>query len=309
MEHAETKARFFIEEHPENLGGEPRHQVLARVLNPETCQFLEDHGWGVALAMIEPDEPTARLIKDINQRFPELPVSAWIVVDDKDGYWITKFNVPQTRQKIEEIKAWANNFDLDFEAIGLDLEPPIDVIRGFMTRGLIGLIKARNETNKKYRWQQQSGYSPEEEIKDILNQLKKESITTHSYEMPFPLNIPSLGVLQVEDFDTRVTMVYSTQGLPRFIESRIPTVCLKQGTYPAIGVYSSTGLVPGRSLGLFDESPINRDILEQDINTLSRKAQYRNSDFPQNLWVFALTDVQVARWTEEALEQVKQLKP
>ncbi len=238
MERPETKARFFIEEHPENLGGEPRHQVLTRILKAETCQFLADRGWGVAIAMIQLDEPTARLIKDINQRFPNLPVSAWTVVDDKDGYWTTKFNVSQTRDKVEEVKVWADRFDLDFEAIGLDLEPPIEVTRGFMTKGLIGLIKPWRETNRKYREQQQSGYNPEEEMRDVLDQLKKEGITTHSYEMPFPLNVPSLGVLQVVDFDTRVTMVYSTWDLPRLIESKIPTVCLKQDTYPAIGVYS-----------------------------------------------------------------------
>lgn len=109
-----TKARFFVEEHPEVLGGEPRSQVLTRLLNPETCSFLEQHGWGISLAMIDVSAESAAIVGQINKDFPNLPITAWIVVDDKEGYWTNRYNIVATRRKVEEVKAWANRFDLRF---------------------------------------------------------------------------------------------------------------------------------------------------------------------------------------------------
>lgn len=303
MERTETKARFFIEEHPENLAGEPRHQVLTHILNPETCQFLEDRSWGVAIAMIEPDQETGQLLKEVSRTFPNLLLSAWIVVDDKDGYWTNKLNVPQTRKKVEEVQAWANRFDIPFEALGFDLEPPIQLVAALPRKDVKALISQLFLIQKGRVKQRIQGYDPEQDLQDLLNQLKKGSVSTHSYEMPRPLNKPFLGVIQTRDFDTRVTMVYSTQGLlPRAFERQIPTVALPKGTYPAIGVYSSTGKVPGRSFDIFDKSPINKNELVQDVETLTKKTRFKKNGFPSNLWVFALTDINIAQWTEEALK-------
>ena len=311
MERApQTQARFFVEEHPENLDALPRAKAIERILTPETCQFLEDRGWGISLAMINLDEPTGRLIKRINQKFPNLPISAWVVLPDKDGYWTNRFNVPQTTRRVEEIKAWTNRFDLNLEAFGFDLEIPIENFRGIMTAKspILGLLKewikvARSE---QYKRQNKEGYSPEQEMSALLAQLKTERIKTHSYELPSPLDAASRGVLQNTDFDTRVTMVYSTNGLPRFIERHIPTVALQPDTYPGIGVYSSTGHVSGRSLGLFDKSPINPDVLAEDINTLAQKGRFKKEGFPDQIWVFALDGIKIPQWTEQALQKASQ---
>lgn len=309
MERPETKTRFFIEEHPENLGGEPRHQVLSRILNPGTCQFLEDRGWGVAIAMIELDRETGQLLKNISQKFPNLAISAWIVVDDKDGYWTNRFNVCETRAKVEKVKAWANRFDIPIEALGFDLEPPLQLALTIPRKDLKGLISQILLIQRGRIRQIVAGYSPEQDMQDLLKQLKGESVTTHSYEMPQPLSTRFLGVLSNKGFDTRVTMVYSTQGLPAAFERQIPSLLLRKGTYPAIGVYSSTRHNPGRDFGSGDHSRVNERVLKRDIRTLIDKSKGKKSSVLNNLWVFALTDIQVAKWTEEALQSTQRSSP
>ena len=155
----QTKATFFLEEHPENLGpGDQRYLALYRTLTPETRQFLEERGWGVAIATIDLDYPTALLIKSINHDFPHLPVSAWIVTSDQNGYWANRFNVPKVAERVEEVKAWANRYDLNLDAFGFDMEIPIQNFRGIMTSGspIIGLLKewikvARSEQYKRQK--------------------------------------------------------------------------------------------------------------------------------------------------------------
>lgn len=304
-----TKVRFFIEQHPENLGGEPRYQALMRILTPETCNFLESHGWGVSIAMIEPDQPTATLIKSINQQFPNLPISAWVVLDDKEGYWTNRFNISQTRAKVEEIKAWANHFDLSFEAMGFDLEMPIELAKSldslfsFKPTGARRALRELYKTGKSNHQLLKHGINPESELEDLIRTLKKEGIKTHSYELPFPLNTKLLGVVlvQSESFDMRSTMVY-TSGIPNAIQPIIPGHVLKDNTYPAIGIFNSKGYISGRDFGHGKTEPQRKQELFRDIRILAEKAR-KDPQVLQNLWVFALDGVNVAQWTEEALQK------
>jgi len=301
-----TKVRFFVEEHPENLHGEPRHQVLSRILTPETYQYLEERSWGIALAMIEINLETARIIKSINQYFPNLPVTAWIVLPDSEGYWTNQFNVPQTKKKVEDLKAWANRFDLSFDAIAFDLESPLELVKAFANHDIKKILHQLKQIRRLRHDHKLAGYQPEAEMENIVEGLRKENILTHSYEMPGLLSLPLFGVLQNKNFDIRVTMVYSSQGLPTLIESWIPTLSLKTGTFPAIGVISSTGNNPGRDLGEDNQAPIEKYRLIRDIRNLTQKATRDGSQIMSNLWVFALTDIEVARWTQEALAKTSQ---
>lgn len=301
-----TKVRFFVEEHPENLRGEPRHQVLSRILTPETCQYLEERSWGIALAIIEINPETAQIIKSINQDFPNLPITAWIVLPDSEGYWTNQFNVPQTRQKVEEVKGWANFFDLSFEAIAFDLESPLELVKAFANHDIKKILHQLKQIRRLQREHKLLGYQPKAEMEDLVRSLRREKIMTHSYEMPGFLSLPLFGVLQTKDFDIRVTMVYSSQGLPAFIESWIPTLGLKNGTFPAIGVISSTGRNPGRDLGENNQTLIEKHRLLRDIRSLTQKAARDRSQIMSNLWVFTLTDLEVAKWTKEALEKSSQ---
>lgn len=289
----ESRVTFFIEEHPENLGAKDRVSRLREILTPEACRFLNKKGWGISLAMISLDEGTARLLRELNEQYPLIATKAWVVLDEKDGYFTTKFNVRQTRMRVAEIRAWAKKYGVRIDAFGFDLEPHMNIVKALAVMDVPKIAKGLWSVWKLRALQGQDDYSPEEDIYELIDDLWAEGVATESYEMPAPLGWSVFGVLQTKNFGRRATMVYSSAFpfLGKFV-ARL----LKPATYPAVGIFSSTGKNPGRDLG---GSPrLNgRTELQRDLKSLPRKSL-------KQLWIFALTDIQVIRWVEEALNEL-----
>lgn len=59
-----------------------------------------------------------------------IPVIAWLLLDERDGYWCHAGNGPEAMARYAAFRNWTDVHQLQWEGVGLDLEPSIKDIRG-----------------------------------------------------------------------------------------------------------------------------------------------------------------------------------
>lgn len=297
------KAIFFIEEHPESLAirhpSLTRPQALARILNHEACEYLEQQGWGIALATIDLDPETGNLLKKLNKTFPKMPLVMWNVFpNDELGYLPNESNIPQTKERLKQIEEFCGIYDLNIDGIGLDLEPPIQFNRE-LNRGPEAAARAIVERHRTLRELKEKGFHPEQEFAEIVQGLREKGFRTETYKVP-RLVRTVFAAPEVSNTDQAFTMVYSTQ-VPLTFARMYVGDGLVPGTNPAFGVISSTSFDPGRDFG-GGPSRLNKEPeLTRDVAWMRQKGNREGKDYLGDFRVFAFTGLEVAQWTQKAL--------
>jgi len=62
----------------------------------------------------------AAIVKKLNEA--GVPVVAWLVLSEEDGYFSNSINANLSSKRYQEIKAWANQYQIKLKGIGLDFE-------------------------------------------------------------------------------------------------------------------------------------------------------------------------------------------
>ncbi len=57
-----------------------------------------------------------------------IPVTAWILLPKEQGYWTSLDTIKETASRYQEFKIWSAKNKLNFAAIGLDIEPPLETV-------------------------------------------------------------------------------------------------------------------------------------------------------------------------------------
>ena len=105
---------FFVE-----LAGAELSAMLAQ---PGILAQLQARGAALSMAMLDLSPQRAEAIRALTAH--GIPVTAWLVLEPGEGYWLTADNAPQAAQRYTEIRAWALAQDLVFARVGLDIEVP-----------------------------------------------------------------------------------------------------------------------------------------------------------------------------------------
>jgi hypothetical protein len=284
---------FFVEfphcflDRTKLLGG-TRPEVLRNVLNPETCQFLADRGWGISIATIDLDKPTADVVKGINANFPHLPIVLWVVLPEEEGYYVGRTNVPQTARRVGEIERWANDNNLEINGLGFDSEPPLQLVKDASAKALaryyLSLWELRQE-------------NPKQQLDDLISNVHHKGIPTEGYVGMRPAG----SLFQTPDLKnvgTRFTMTY-TSALPDKLRKLALHHGLVPGTYPAFGEVSSLAVDTGQDFGpgkCYREKGLKDDFRATAEIDPRRLDRFR---------VFALTGLEVAQWADKALQATK----
>jgi hypothetical protein len=88
---------------------------------------LRDHLTGLDLA-IGPDDIGTGSLESllISARREGVPVRAWLLVDDADGYWPGEDNLDAFREQVDAFSSWNRDAQLGVETIVVDMEPPLE---------------------------------------------------------------------------------------------------------------------------------------------------------------------------------------
>lgn len=304
-----SRVSFFLEHHPELLAythpEKSRPSVLREILDPSCCRFLADRRWGVSLAAIEIDSPTAAFIKDINRDYPEIPFTMWVVLPDAEGYWTNETNIPQTRTRVQQLESWISYHDLHVAGFGLDIEPPIQLVKSF-SQGLMPFVREYIKRMEKRKDLKRQGKNPSEEFAILVQELKEKKIHTESYEFLRYYDRLASSI-DVSNVDTRYSLIY-TYSLPNYLARLLVTYGMKPDSQPAFGDFSSTGYASGRFMSAHHRVArlaSGAQVLKRDIATIGLKESKDHTNLLGDFKVFALTGIDVARWTENALQQVR----
>ncbi len=107
--------------------------VLLSLLKSEgVLQILQTLHAGVCLATLDFSPERAEAVKLFHQA--GIPITAWLLLPKSQGYWSNIYNAAETQARYDEFKAWTIRYDLKWSAVGLDVEPDIQVLQNLLAR-------------------------------------------------------------------------------------------------------------------------------------------------------------------------------
>src|SRR5262249_12935566 len=134
---------------------------------------------GVAIATIDFSPERAGVVRMLNSR--GVPVTAWLVLPESEGYFFDAENVSAARQRFTQFRLWSKSNDLRWVAVGLDIEPDIHELAK-LSRGngwnLIPVFAARLFDYGSVR-QARADYTA------LINEIRVSGWSTQTYQFPF----------------------------------------------------------------------------------------------------------------------------
>ncbi|MCC6751685.1 MAG: hypothetical protein IT371_28795 [Deltaproteobacteria bacterium] len=178
---------FFVE-----LEVEP----LAALLSEPVLATLRAAGAGVAMAMLDLSAPRREAIAELNRR--GIPVTAWLVLGTADGYWLTADNADLAAARYVELRAWADEHALLFDAVGLDIESPhADALALVQYGGRALQRMLRRRRSRRVLREAQARYAT------LVQAIRADGYRVESYQLP----------LVVDERRARSTLLQRTFGL------------------------------------------------------------------------------------------------
>ncbi len=160
----------------------------------------------------------AETIRKLNRE--GIPVAAWLLLPEPDGYWFSLNNGNKAAARYAEFQKWSRDNHLVWEAVGLDLEPDINDLQMMKdhTAKLAGRMYTRLFANDAYA-------SGQKEYAAVLSAMHGDGYTVESYVLPVVLDDraaktssiqKAVGVLDLRT-DREVPMLYSSFNSPAAI--------------------------------------------------------------------------------------------
>jgi hypothetical protein len=182
----------------------------------------------------------------------------------EEGYWLNSNNVDAAFQRYETFKRWTNEHDLQWEGVGLDLEPHISFVEEFrglsvnkqrIFRKVMSQIFNRRRLARAHRC-----------YRELVQSIQEDGYKVETYQPPFIVDerVSSSTLLQRATgmvdvpVDHEVLMLYSS-----FLRPYGPGFIWSYGKEAYAIALGSTG--GGVDLGLLETRPLTWDELARDL--------------------------------------------
>lgn len=170
---SERGLTYFVE-----LAEQPLTRLFAR---PGLVDQLARHQAAVSLAMLDLCAARADLIRLLNRR--GVPVTAWLLLEESEGYWLTADNAVRARQRYIELRDWAAAEGLALEAVGLDIETPHE--------DSLALVRNSREALRRLMRRRRSPEALEQaarEYADLIDEIHHDGLRVETYQFPLVLD-------------------------------------------------------------------------------------------------------------------------
>jgi hypothetical protein len=225
------RLRLFVE-----LSREPLVELFA----DGTCADVLAHGgFGLAMGILDLSPERAHIVRALERR--GIPVTAWLLLAEADGYWLNADNAKQAVARYDAVRAWAQAERLALGCIGLDVEFPradADALMHSPVRAFVRLLRRRRS--------RADVAGAEEHYARLVDRIHTDGREVESYQLPLLLDERAmnatllrrtLGLVDVA-VDREVYMLYSTYLGSAGSRGYMPEA-------PAIAVGSTGGGVDG----------------------------------------------------------------
>ena len=220
----------------------------------------------VALGILDLSPERAAVARDLNRA--GVPLVAWLLLPEEQGYWFNLANARQAAQRYAEFRAWSEEHGLHWTGIGLDIEADRREVE-MLLRGQWGLVLpslARRACDRQALRRAQSEY------RSLVARIRADRYAVDSYVLPFILDERRVGSTLLQrcaglvdiPSDREVAMLYSSfvrPGGEGFLWSYAPAA-------EAIGIGSTGGGVEIEGLG--DSRPLDWDEFSRDLRLAQR---------------------------------------
>jgi hypothetical protein len=220
---------------------------------------LSDLGASVSLGILDLSPERAEIVRRLNQA--GIPVIAWLLLPHNEGYWFNLQNATQASARYAAFREWTRKYDLQWEAVGLDIEPDIrDMERVAANRWefipvLVRRLFSRERTSKSVRI-----------YKNLVEQIRADGYLVDTYQFPFIVDERiarscllqrAAGLVDIKA-DREVLLLYSS-----FMRPHGPGVLWSYGpSAQSIGVGSLGG---GIDLSSGEHRPLTWEEFERDL--------------------------------------------
>jgi len=213
----------------------------------------------ISLGILDLSQKRAEVVKKLNKN--GIPVVGWLLLPKEEGYWFNIGNLPQAKARYDAFQEWTEEHDLQWCAIGLDIEPDINEIKLILDKkpGIIPKVLQRLFDRKGY-YRATDGYQM------LVNKIRSDGYFVESYQIPVLADdrkansflIRRIGGLVDLHVDREVWMLYSS------IFRSIGVGIL--GSYApeseAIGIGITGG---GVDIEFGSQTPLNWQEIERDL--------------------------------------------
>jgi hypothetical protein len=170
----------------------------------------------LSLGILDFSPERAQVVKKLNKL--GIPVIAWLLLPEEEGYWFNADNHTQAVARYEAFKQWTAENKLKWAGIGLDIEPDINAMKHIRTQKLRMLPELlRRMVDKKHLHVAQEAY------RTLVSQMHEDGFKVESYHFPLIVDerkvhstvLQRVAGLVDLDVDTEVLMLYSSVLRPR----------------------------------------------------------------------------------------------
>ncbi len=153
----------------------PGGELLALLSRPGVARLLVRSGAAVSMAVLDLGQSRRRAVALLEEH--DVPVTAWLVLDREDGYWLTADNPELARRQYHRVRDWAWQHDLGVEAVGLDIEIPLDDSVALMEQGSRALwrLMQRRRSVEQVR-------GAARQYAELVEEIRADGLRTETYQ-------------------------------------------------------------------------------------------------------------------------------
>ncbi len=229
----------------------------------------------VSLGLMDLGSERANLVRRLNDA--GIPVVAWLLLPEEQGYWFNLRNAPQAVARYAEFKSWSERHGLRWAGVGLDIEPDIQEFQHYFSSKLrlLPLMWRRLFNHDQYRQARRS-------YQGLIERMRGDGFTVYNYELPFIADDLMAGSTLLQRL-TGIPALPSTQRVPMVYNSFFrPLGPGLLGSYAAKAPSVAVGVTGGgvQLKGMERFTPLNRQEFFRDLR-LARS-------YTKNIHVFSL---------------------
>lgn len=151
--------------------------LLELLQKPQVLETLSQQRMGIAIALYDfhPDRIAAiRLLNAHN-----IYLVAWLALTPSEGFWYNLQNYPQAVEHFRAFQVWAEEHQLHFDAIGLDIEPPLDMLTSDEHRSIFKLLSIIWNARENVLYP--AAYAA---YSDLVTEAHQANYEVHAYQLP-----------------------------------------------------------------------------------------------------------------------------
>jgi hypothetical protein len=197
------KLTFFVE-----LEAEPLEALFEQ---PEVVPFLAAEGCAISMGLLDLSRTRASLVRRLESS--GIAVTAWLLLDVQDGYWLNADNADRARERWRETAAWAEREGLRLHRVGLDVEFPRSESAGAIRdrrRAFFSMLR-RRRSREQVR-------AAERAYEDLVREIRASGRTVEAYHFPQLLDERAAGTMLLRrslglvdiPVDAEVYMLYAS---------------------------------------------------------------------------------------------------